>query len=261
MVFTKVSENVYTIIGPPAYANVTVFVLPNQAVLADCGIQLPAVTEVKRALEAISAVQIKTVILTHFHSDHTRALPAFADCRIISSPLMLKNLRLSGRKPPEGYRLTLPNEVFVDRLEIQDGDVHLIVKHTGGHTDGSTYIYSPEHGVVAAGDNLWINYYPWGGAKNGDPDLWIQALEEYLSLNAKYFVPGHGPVGSKENVVELLTYIRKIRNAMMEAITSGKTKAEVIKAGDEVEYYTSGIAKSSTLRKWEKIWRKRAGTT
>ncbi|UCD95808.1 MAG: MBL fold metallo-hydrolase [Candidatus Bathyarchaeota archaeon] len=258
MVFTKVSEKVYTIIGPPAYANITAFLLPGQAVLADCGLQLPAVTEVKRALEVISNVQIRTVILTHFHSDHTRALPAFADCRIISSPSMLTNLRLSGRKPPEGYQLTLPNEVFADRLEIQDGDARIIVKHTGGHTDGSTYIYSPEHGVVAAGDNLWINYYPWGGAKNGDPDLWIQALEEYLSLNVEHFIPGHGPVGTKENVLELLTYIKNVREAMIEAIALGKSEEEVIRAGDEVEYYTSGIAKSSTLRKWQKIWCERA---
>ncbi len=225
--------------------------------MVDCGIQLPAVIEARREIEEISGVKVEMVILTHFHSDHTRALPIFSDCRIISSNLLLKNLKLAGRKPPKGCKLTLPNETFTDQLEIQDGGIRLTIKRTGGHTDGSTYVYCPNYKVVVAGDNLWINYYPWGGAKNGDPDLWINALEEYVSLDAEHFIPGHGPVGRKSNVKELLDYIKNLRDTMTEMIAVGKTKEEVIKAGDEVEYYTSGIAKPSTLKKWQKIWRRR----
>ena len=199
MIFRNVTENVFVIVGSPAYANVTALVLPKTAVMVDCGIQLPAVTEVRKEIEEISKVKVDTVILTHFHSDHTRALPAFSDCRIISSNLLLNNLKRAGRKPPKGYEITFPNKTFADQLEIQDGNIRLLIKRTGGHTDGSTHVYCPNYKVVVAGDNLWINYYPWGGARNGDPDLWIQALEEYLSLDAEYFIPGHGPAGTKEN--------------------------------------------------------------
>ena len=198
------------------------------------------------------------VVLTHFHSDHTRALPAFSNCRIISSNLLKKNLESAGRKPPAGYKLVLPNETFADQLEIQDGDIKLLVKRTGGHTDGSTYIYCQNYGVVVGGDNLWINYYPWGGAKNGDPDLWIDALREYLSLEAKYFIPGHGPIGKQDDVAKLMNYIETLRDVMKEMITQGRSVDEVLKAGDDVEYHTSGSAKPSTLKRWEKIWRERA---
>ncbi|UCF58770.1 MAG: MBL fold metallo-hydrolase [Candidatus Bathyarchaeota archaeon] len=257
MVFRKVAENIYMISGQPAYANVTALVFPSRVVMVDCGIRLPAAMEIRGEIEGISKRKVEMVILTHFHSDHTRGLPAFSDCRIISSNLLLKNLKRAGRKPPEGFRLTFPNETFDDQLEIRDGDVRLIIKRTGGHTDGSTYAYCPNYKAIVAGDNFWVDYYPWGGARNGDPDEWIQALKEYLSLDAKYFIPGHGPVAGKDKVVELMDYINNVRKVMKKMIVSGRTEEEILKAGWEVQYYTSGIAKLSTLKKWCKIWRRK----
>ena len=257
MVFEKVTENVFAMVGSPAYANVTAIILPERVVMVDSGIQLTSVIETRKELEDFSSRRIEIVILTHFHSDHTRALPAFSNCRIISSKLLLKNLKQAGRKTPRGFQHTFPNETFEDQLEIQDGDIQLIIKRTGGHTDGSTYVYCPDYRVVVAGDNLWIKYNPWGGARNGDPDVWIQTLKEYLSLDAVYFIPGHGPVGSKGNVVELLNYIYNVREVMREMIASGRSEEEILKAGERVEYIPSRIAHISTMKKWFKIWKAR----
>jgi glyoxylase-like metal-dependent hydrolase (beta-lactamase superfamily II) len=112
LVFQKVSDNVFTIVGPPAHANVAAFVLPSRVVLVDCGIQLSAVGDARKEIEDLSRRKVETVVLTHSHSDHTNALPAFSDCRIISSKLLLKNLRQAGRKALAGFRRTLPNETF-----------------------------------------------------------------------------------------------------------------------------------------------------
>jgi len=38
----------------------------------------------------------------------------------------------------------------------------------------------------------------------------------------------------------------------------GKTEETILAASEEVEYYTSGNAKPSTLKKWCKVWRKQA---
>jgi len=257
LIFEEISENVYVIVGQPAYANVTALVLPRRVVLVDCGIQISGVAETRKEVETTSRRKVDTVILTHFHSDHTRALHAFSDCRIISSNLLLKNLKAAGREPPSGFKQTFPNETFDDDLEIQDCDIRLVIKRTGGHTDGSTYVYCPNYRVIVAGDNLWINYYPWGGAKNGDPDSWIHALQEFLSLDAEYFIPGHGPVGRREKVIEQLDYMKNLREVMKEMIALGKDENEVLRAGDRVEYYASGNAKPSTLKKWQKLWRAR----
>ena len=259
MIFQKVSDNVFAIVGLPAHANVAAFVLPSRVVLVDCGIQLSAVCDAKREIEGISRRKVETVILTHFHSDHTGALPAFSDCRIISSNMLLKNLEQAGRKVLEGSKPTFPNETFDRRLELRDGNIKLVIKQTGGHTNCSTYVFCPSYRIVAVGDNLWTKYYPWGGARGSDPDIWIQTLRDYLSLNAEYFIPGHGPVGGKGNVTKMLDYLTNVRNVMKELIADGKSEKEAIRAGGEIEYCLSGGGHPhiSTLKKWHRIWRTR----
>lgn len=228
-------------------------------VLVDCGIQLSAVKETRREIEETAGKRVDTVILTHFHTDHTCALPEFHDCRIISSNLLLKNLKLAGRKTPEGFKPTFPNETFSRQFEFQDDDIKLIIKQTGGHTDCSTYVFCPNYRAIAAGDNLWTQYYPWGGARGGNPDVWAQTLKEYLSLDAEHFIPGHGPVGGKNSVKVLLDYLNNVGNVMKEMIALGKSEAEVLRRGGEVEYPQSGGGHPhiSTLKKWYKIWRAR----
>ncbi|UCC32908.1 MAG: MBL fold metallo-hydrolase, partial [Candidatus Bathyarchaeota archaeon] len=143
-------------------------------------------------------------------------------------------------------------------LEIQDCDVQLTIKRTGGHTDGSTYVYCPDYKVVVTGDNLTINFNPWGGAKNGDPDVWTKALQEYLSLDADFFIPGHGPVGGKNQVKELLDYINNVGKVMKEMIALGKAEEEILSECRRVEYIPSRVAHPSTLERWHKVWRARA---
>jgi hypothetical protein len=55
-----------------------------------------------------------------------------------------------------------------------------------------------------------------------------------------------------------MNYIETLRDVMKKMIASGRPVEEVLKAGDAVEYHTSGSAKPSTLKRWEKIWRARA---
>jgi len=227
--------------------------------LVDCGIQLSAVKETRREIEETAGRRVDTVILTHFHTDHTGALPAFHDCKIISSNLLLRNLKLADRKPPQGFKQTFPSEIFSKQLDFQDGGVKLIIKQTGGHTNCSTYVFCPNYRAIATGDNLWTHYYPWGGARGCDPDVWAQTLKEYLTLDAEHFIPGHGPVDGKNSVMALLAYLNNVSNVMKKMIALGKSEDEVLKHGGEVEYPLSGggNAHISTLKKWYKIWKAR----
>jgi len=259
LIFQKVTKSVFAVVGRPALANVTAFVLPERVVLVDCGIQLSAVKETRREIEKIAGKRVDTVVFTHFHTDHTCALPQFDDSRIISSNLLLKNLKLAERKTPEGFKPTFPNETFSRQLEFQDDGIKLIVKQTGGHTNCSSYVFGPNYRTIAAGDNLWTQYYPWGGARGCDPDVWAQTLKEYLLLDAEHFIPGHGPIGGKNSVKALLDYINNVSSVMKGMIALGRSENEVLKMGGEVEYLQSGGGHPhiSTLKKWYKTWQAR----
>ncbi len=258
----KISEQVFAYIGG---GNTTALVLPTQVVIIDTGKPIPIMVKIRNEIEAVTKKKVDTVILTHFHSDHTGAVPVFSDCTIISSHVLLKRLKQAKRKPPPGYELTFPNRIFDDQIVIREGDIELIVKRTGGHTDDSTFVYCPTYRVLAAGDNLIVNAYPFG-AKGGNPDLWIQALREYLSCNVDYYVPGHGPVVGKDKVKEFLDYMIEVRKVMKELIAKGNPEKEVLKASGEVKYcYTPSDStrkefynrwRQQYLSNWYRFWKK-----
>ncbi|MFX0095580.1 MAG: MBL fold metallo-hydrolase, partial [Candidatus Hodarchaeota archaeon] len=149
--YEKVSENVFAFIG---HGNISALLLPTKVVMIDVGRQVSEMIGIRKKIEQISKKKVEIIILTHFHSDHSFGLPAFSDCKIISSELLVKRLKQAKRNPPKGYTAVFPNEIFKNYHEIQDGDVRVIVKQTGGHTDDSTYIYCPNYKILAAGDNL-----------------------------------------------------------------------------------------------------------
>jgi cyclase len=155
--------------------------------------------------------------------------------------------------------------MFDDQIVIREGDIQVIVKRTGCHTDDSTFVYCPNYRVLAAGDNLIVNAYPFG-AKGGNPDLWIQALREYLSCNVDYYIPGHGPVVGKDKVKEFLDYMIEVRKVMKELIAKGNPEKEVLKAAGEVKYcYTPSDStrkefynrwRQQYLSNWYRFWKK-----
>ena len=262
MITQKVSENVFAYLDG---GNTTALVFLKRVILVDAGKSLPVMVEIRKEIEEVTNKKVDTVILTHFHSDHTGAVPVFSDCTIVSSTLLLKKLKEAKRKPHKGYELVFPNKTFDNYLEISDGDTRLLIKQTGGHSDDSTYVYCPGYRVLAAGDNLIVNAYPFGG-KGCNPDVWIQALEEYLTLDADYIIPGHGPVVGKDTVKEFLDYMVNVKKVMKKQIAEGVSKENVIKAAGEVKYlYTPQDTtredyyrrwKEQYLKSWYSFWKK-----
>jgi glyoxylase-like metal-dependent hydrolase (beta-lactamase superfamily II) len=219
MEFKLVTENVYVLING---VNTTAFVLPFQVVMIDAGARRrPAeMQKVRSQIETLAKRPVKTVILTHFHSDHTHSLPFYADCTIIASTRLAKHLDDAKRKPLPGFPVVAPTELFEDTFELQDGSVRLIIKRTGGHTDDSSYVFCPTDKVLVAGDNLMPGY-PWGG-KGSSLHRWIRALQEYLTLDVDTIIPGHGPLMTKAFVQNRLDFMLKVQATMQECITQGK---------------------------------------
>ena len=253
MGFEQVTDNVYAMING---VNTTAFVLPSQVVMIDAGARRPPaeMQNVRRQIETLANKPIKTIILTHFHSDHTHSLPFYADCTIIASTRLAKHLHDAKRKSLPGFPVVVPTELFDDSRELQDGPVRLIIKRTGGHTDDSSYVFCPEFRVLVAGDNLMPGY-PWGG-KGSSLHHWIHALQEYLALDVDTIIPGHGPLLTKTFVQDRLDFMLKVQTTMQECITQGKGEKAVLASADAIPYLKplSPKAKPQVLRRWYKNW-------
>jgi len=74
-----------------------------------------------------------------------------------------------------------------------------------GHTSGDLLVLVADADVLFAGDLCFFGVTPL--AFQGDPALWAEMLTTLPEL-ASVIVPGHGPVGGAEEVLELQAYLR-----------------------------------------------------
>ncbi|MHA2296135.1 MAG: MBL fold metallo-hydrolase [Candidatus Hodarchaeales archaeon] len=241
----------------PGHANIVVLNLGTKSLMIECGRNIFEASEIRSESESLFNNKIEYVVLTHFHSDHTRSLPLFADCQIIASKQLTKYLKAAKRKPAKNFSLVYPNVVFEEEYTIKEPDFDVIVKQTGGHTPDSSYVYSPKHKLLATGDNLRSDFL-WGGRKN-DPDKWISALKEYVSFDVDHIIIGHGEIMTKEEVNTILEHVLEVKKVMSELLEENKENKEIMLKTKEVKPRGEfGVfIHDDTLSKWYKFWKKR----
>lgn len=99
----------------------------------------------------------------------------------------------------------MPDHTFdvTETIAVGGRDVHL--RYLGpAHTVGDLIAHVPDAGVVFTGDLLFIGSTPilWHGPLGN----WIDALDHLLSLDARVYVPGHGPVCGTAEISALRDY-------------------------------------------------------
>jgi glyoxylase-like metal-dependent hydrolase (beta-lactamase superfamily II) len=250
----KLSEDILYF---PGHANIVVLNLGKCSLMIDCGRNFTIASHIRNEAESFFNNKIKYVVLTHLHSDHTHSLPLFSDCQIIASNQLTKYLRAAKRKQVKGFSLVYPNVIFEEEYRFKESNFEIIIKQTGGHTPDSSYIYAPEHKLLAVGDNLRSDFL-WGG-KQSDPDRWINALKEYVSFNVDHVVLGHGEIFTLREVKEILQYVIEVKNVITELLKENKNNNEIIKRVKEVN--PRGEFKvfihDDTIIKWFKFWKKK----
>lgn len=275
MSIEKVKENVYAITDGSTRGNVAAFVLPKQIVFVDSGMHIPLMKKFREHIEQETGKKASVLFITHEHGDHVFGNQIFEDCEIITSeftheatlesqeknwtPESLEEWKKNSEDPTalEGLRIVLANKTFTDEYELTDGDVKVIIKRTGGHTEGSSYVYCPNYKVMFAGDNLFNHSFPWGGPPSANPLKWIAALKEYLSLDIEHYIPGHGKISNEEPIEEFLEYLEKVTSLMKNLISEDKSEEEILKQADKIEYYPPREGreqwKEATLKKWYEV--------
>ncbi|HEX6404801.1 MAG TPA: MBL fold metallo-hydrolase [Pseudonocardiaceae bacterium] len=151
-----------------------------------------------------------TVVLTHAHFDHCLGTVAFLPAAVWAHARCRDDLARGGaaqysealawsysqQLPDPGLvPPVIPDHPVIDDVEVHLGDRRVPLTHPGrGHTDHDLAVWSPDTGVLFAGDLV---------EQGADPDFtdaypldWPAAMTELLRLEPQIVVPGHGdPVG------------------------------------------------------------------
>jgi cyclase len=113
-------------------------------------------------------------------------------------------------------QVTLPTMLFDHRLTLRGSQRRAqLLAFDGVHTGSDTVVYLPEDGIVFMSDLLFAGFHPYLG--DGNPDRWLELLQSVMDGSAEFsnatrFVPGHGPVASKDDVQLLVDYIKDCKD-------------------------------------------------
>src|SRR2546428_4862416 len=131
-------------------------------------------------------------------------------------------------------KVVLPMVTFEDRMVLHDGDREIQLWHPGfaAHTVGDAVAFLPKDRVLFAGDIAF--HYVTPLAFQGHVGNWIKAADRLLAFAADVIVPGHGPVGTKQDLRymrEYLAFVRREAKKRFDAGMPAEAAAHEIKLG------------------------------
>ena len=247
MLLDRLSNSVYAHVYPdPSFpdSNKGYIVCDKYIVVVDPTYLLDNVRNDLEELRKITDREVRYVINTHYHSDHTYGNCLFG-CEIIAHTKCLELMKQERErqlsdifeevKDPEDRKqlenVRYPTVVFEDSYRL-DSDPIIEVTHLGGHTPDLSAVYIPEERILFASDNMFGSQdpsTPMVPEMNARSDLnqWILALTHILTLDAKIIVPGHLGLCNKEAASKLIDYLQIFIANVRELRKQGYSKEEV----------------------------------
>lgn len=244
-------KNYYVIVGEGVAGNIGVFIGESGVYLVDN--QWSAlVPRIKDIITSITNKPIKLIINTHFHFDHTNGNMAFRKEGVPIIAHANARQRMTQRQVLRGFGSVvqkpspteaLPNLTFTDKIKYYDGDEVIELKYfPNAHTDSDIIVHFKTADIYLMGD-IFVTYGipvidPDGG---GDIYDLIKTIDSIISSSKETskFIPGHGPVSSKKDLIVFSELLHSILDNVEESINKNRNLEQTIvdakiKIGEDV---------------------------
>ena len=135
--------------------------------------------------------------------------------------------------------LRLPDITFEQRLTLHGTERAVeVLSYGGGHTSSDAFLLLPAERIAFLGDLLGVRMHPSFG--QADLERWDEILERIETLDIQTVVPGHGPVGTLDDVAVLRQYLGDMEMLVDEAIVRGETAERIFVLPPPGAYATWG---------------------
>jgi len=239
-----VSNNLYMLKG--SGGNIGVLIGNDGTLMIDDQFA-PLSNKINGAIKTLSPGEIKFLINTHLHGDHTGGNDNFKKMGItilaqdqVRERMTKETVNRMNEKVPPRDKDALPDITFADKLNLHiNGEDIELIHFDPGHTDGDVIVHFKKADVYHMGD-MFVTYgYPFidvssGGSVNG----MISTLDKVLALmddNAKV-IPGHGELSTKADVKVFRDRLADIRDQVAAALKKGKKKEDLANLGITDKY-------------------------
>ena len=196
-------------------------------------------------IRKITDKPIKWAINTHAHGDHFLGNPEFkkAGATIIAHRDTLagivKNQEVEVKRrmafframnfDPAEVKVVLPDMTFDSRLTITLGGRAVEIFYIGpGQNPGDTLVHFPHVRTLYVG-GPYARRNMSNTAFTPSVDGWIAVLEKIAAMDVDIFLPGHGDVSTRQDVLDEARLLADVQAEVKKAIAAGKSRDEIRK--------------------------------
>ena len=159
----------------------------------------------------VSHADCAKLMKTYFDQQVEKRLPSFADY---------------GQDPNEA-ELTMPDVTFEHEMTIYLGGYTIKLLYFGpGQDPGNAFAYFPHAKAIATGGTFNMQSWP---NPNFTPSMedWIVVMQKLHDMDGvDMYLPGHGDIGKKQDVLDQLEFQKLFLATVKEAIAKGMSREE-----------------------------------
>jgi len=241
----QVSGNVYMLVG--AGGNIGISIGDDGAFVIDDQFA-PLSDKIMAAIGEITDADVKFLVNTHYHDDHTGGNEAFGE----AGALIVAHENVRARMSTDQFRAifnqpfparaagALPVVTFSDEMIFHwNGDTIRAIHVAPAHTDGDSILYFADANVIHMGDTFFNELYPFidvgsGGDINGIIAAGYRALS--IANDDTAIIPGHGPLSDAAGLAAWLDMLKITRVSMQSLIDRGMSEDEALAARPTTEF-------------------------
>ena len=226
---TKVAGSVHMLEG--AGGNIGVSAGPDGVLIVDDQFA-PLADKIRAAFKPLSPGQLRFVLNTHFHFDHTDANPVFGrEALILAHANVRRRLSVEttvlGQKyqslPKEG----LPVVTYDTTVSVHfNGEEVRVIHFPAGHTDGDSVVFFTGSNVIHMGDDFFAGRFPFIDLDNGGSvEGLARNVAEVISKAPAgvKIIPGHGPLSTVEDLRAFHSMLVETTDIVRARLRAGRT--------------------------------------
>ncbi len=240
----EVADGVYMLMG--AGGNIGLSVGEDGAFVIDDQFA-PLNEKIRAAIAAVSDTDVKFVVNTHWHGDHTGGNEAFGgggamivahdNVRKRMNPAQFGEVMGSSEQAPAA---ALPVVTFSSTATFYWNAETIRVEHVRrAHTDGDSIVWFKDANVVHMGDNFFNERYPYIDVDSGGHvDGMIATARRVLARidSDTKIIPGHGTLATGADLRKFRDVVVMARDRVGTMINDGMSLEEIIAARPMAEY-------------------------
>jgi glyoxylase-like metal-dependent hydrolase (beta-lactamase superfamily II) len=197
-------------------------------------------------IRAVTPKPVKWVINTHAHGDHYFGNPAFKNAgatfiahrdtaAMMKAHFPYETARRQAyfkrqKLDPAEVALVLPDVSYATNLTLTLGNRSVQVMYMGpGQNPGDTLVRFPHARALFVGGPFarrnWSNT-TFTPSVNG----WIALLEGIAAMDVDMYLPGHGDVGTRQDVLDEAKLLTDFQAGVKSALAKGMSKEEMVRS-------------------------------